>query len=77
MEGFEVLRGEVRFFLVWVGAERFDTVSSETATETETFYGAFRCDFEAKTEMKPNCLVRLSAVSNSFGLVFEKKKMYN
>ena len=55
---------------------RFGTVSSETTIETETFCDAVRCGFEAKTEMKPNRLVRFGAVSNDFGLVF-KKKMYN
>ena len=43
-------------------------VSSETATET--FCGAVRCGFEAKTEMKSNRLIWFSAVSNSFGSVF-------
>ena len=56
---------------VWFGA-----VLSETKTETEIFCGLVRCGFEAKTKMKPNCLVRFGAVSNGFGLVF-KKKMYN
>ena len=52
---------------------RFGAVSSETTTEIETFCGAVRCGFEAKTEMKPNRLVRFGAVSNGFGLVFKKK----
>ena len=55
---------------------RFGAVSSETTTKTKTFCGAVRCGFEAETAMKPNRLVRFGAVSNGFGLVFEKK-MYN
>ena len=51
-------------------------VWSETATKTETFCGAVRCGFEAKTAMKPNRLVWFGAISNGFGLVLEKK-MYN
>ena len=56
-----------------MGAVRFGAVLSETTTEIETFYGAVRCGFEAKTEMKPNRLVRFGAVSNGIGLVFKKK----
>ena len=58
---------------VGVGTVRFGAVLSETTTETEFFCGAVRCGFEDKTEMKPNRLVRFGAVSNGFGLVFEKK----
>ena len=58
-----------------MGAVRFGAVSSETTIEIETFCGAVRCGFEAKTEMKPNRSVRCGAVSNGFGLVFEKKNV--
>ena len=63
-------------FVLGVGAVRIGAVLSETTTETETFCGVVWCRFEAKTKMKPNRLVRFGAVSNGFGLVFEKK-MYN
>ena len=49
-----------------MGAVRFGAVSSETTIEIETFCGAVRCGFEAKTEMKPNRLVRFGSVRCGF-----------
>ena len=56
-----------------MGTVWFGVVLSETTIETVIFYGAVQCGFEVKTKMKPNHLVRFGAVSNGFGLVFEKK----
>ena len=60
-----------------MGAVWFGAVLSETKTKTASFCGLVRCGFEAKTEMKPNHLVRFGLVLNGFGLVslFEKTIM--
>ncbi|CAN6678459.1 unnamed protein product [Malus baccata var. baccata] len=58
---------------IGVGAVRFGAVLSETKTKTLSFCGLVLYGYEAKTEMKPNRLVRFGAVSNGFRLVFRKK----